>query len=63
MSSDLEIITAVFPQVNESNKEEGAPRTPFSGTIDDIGSDLGKIKEIGVNHVILGPTDLSLLMH
>jgi probable F420-dependent oxidoreductase len=56
----LEIITAVFPQVNESNKEEGAPRTPFSGTIDDIGSDLGKIKEIGVNHVILGPTDPDL---
>jgi probable F420-dependent oxidoreductase len=56
----LEIITAVFPQVNESNKEEGAPRTLFSGTIDDIGSDLGKIKEIGVNHVILGPTDPDL---
>ena len=38
----LEIITGMFPQVNESNKEEGAPRTPFSGIIDDIGSDLGK---------------------
>ena len=34
------------------------PRGPrSSGAIDDIGSDLGKIKEIGVNHVILGPTD------
>src|SRR5262249_40670359 len=46
----LETITAIFPEIKESSKEEGASRTLFSGTIDDVGSDLRKIKEMGVNH-------------
>jgi alkanesulfonate monooxygenase SsuD/methylene tetrahydromethanopterin reductase-like flavin-dependent oxidoreductase (luciferase family) len=55
----LETITAIFPEIRESNKE-GAPRTLFSGTIDDVGSDLRKIKEMGVNHMIFGIIDPDL---
>ena len=57
----LEIITLIFPEVNESDKEEErAPRTLFSGTIDDVGRDIGKLQEMGVNHVIFGLTDPDL---
>jgi alkanesulfonate monooxygenase SsuD/methylene tetrahydromethanopterin reductase-like flavin-dependent oxidoreductase (luciferase family) len=57
----FEIITLIFPEVNESNKEEKrAPRTLFSGTIDDVGRDIGKLQEMGVNHVIFGLTDPDL---
>jgi probable F420-dependent oxidoreductase len=49
----LGIITLIFPEVNES-KEEGVPRSLFGGTIDEVGSDLGKIEEMGISHVIFG---------
>ena len=55
----LEVITAVFPEVKQSAKS-GAQRSLFSGTIDDIGSDLRRLQDIGVNHVIFGLMDLDL---
>jgi probable F420-dependent oxidoreductase len=60
----LEIITAVFPEVYESGKE-GAPRSLFSGAIDEVGSDLRKLQEMGVNHVIFGlaEPDLDRVIH
>jgi probable F420-dependent oxidoreductase len=51
----VEIITLIFPGVNEL--KEGAPRSLFSGTIDDVGGDLRKIKDMGINHVIFGLMD------
>jgi alkanesulfonate monooxygenase SsuD/methylene tetrahydromethanopterin reductase-like flavin-dependent oxidoreductase (luciferase family) len=56
----LETISLTFPEVNKTNKELGAPRTLLSGSIDDVGKDLRRIKDMGVNHVILGLTDPDL---
>jgi len=56
----LETIALTFPEVNKTNKELGAPRTLLSGSIDDVGKDLRRIKDMGVNHVILGLTDPDL---
>jgi hypothetical protein len=57
----LEIITLTYPEVNESNtEEEGAPRTLLSGTIEDVGNDLRKIKELGFDHLIFGLTNPDL---
>ncbi|MDQ6864086.1 MAG: LLM class flavin-dependent oxidoreductase [Thermoproteota archaeon] len=56
----LEIITLIFPEINESNKIEGDQRAPFTGTVDDVGNDLLRIKEMGVNHVIFGLMDPDL---
>jgi probable F420-dependent oxidoreductase len=52
----LGIITLIFPEIKEL-KEEGAQRSLFSGTMDDVGSDLRKLQDIGVNHVIFGLMD------
>jgi len=56
----LETIALTLPEVNKTNKELGAPRTLLSGSIDDVGKDLRRIKDMGVNHVILGLTDPDL---
>lgn len=56
----LETIALTFPEVNKSSKEPGATRTLFSGTIDNVGNDLRRIKDMGVNHVIFGITDTDL---
>ena len=56
----LEIIAPIFPEVNDSNKENGGPETPFSGTIEDVGNDLRKIEKMGVHHVIFGLIDPDL---
>ena len=55
----LGVITLIFPEVNDL-KEEGARRSLFSGTINEVGSDLRRIQGIGVNHVILGLMDQDL---
>ena len=58
---NLEIITLTFPQIiADSHKEDGARRTPFRGTLDDVGDDLRSIKEMGVDHVIFGITEPDL---
>jgi alkanesulfonate monooxygenase SsuD/methylene tetrahydromethanopterin reductase-like flavin-dependent oxidoreductase (luciferase family) len=57
----LEIITLTFPQIiADSHKEDGVRRTPFRGTLDDVGDDLQSIKEMGVDHVIFGLTEPDL---
>src|SRR5438552_1120468 len=57
----LEIIMLTFPEViTDTHKENRAQRTPFSGTVDDIGYDLARIKEMGVDHVIFGLTEPDL---
>jgi probable F420-dependent oxidoreductase len=54
----LEIIALTFPEIiTNSHKENGVRRAPLNGTIDDVGSDIRRIKEIGVNHVIFGLTE------
>ena len=47
----FEIITLTFPQIMDSNKSNDK-RFPMSGSIDQIGSDLKKIKGMGVKHVV-----------
>ena len=54
----LETIVLTFPEViTDSHNENSAQRTSFSGTVDDIGDHLLKIKEMGVNHAIFGLTE------
>ncbi len=55
--NDFRIVVLLYPgRYSNSNKEkvkESNSRIPFTGTIDEMGSDLQKIKEMGVvDHVI-----------
>ncbi len=49
---DFNISTLTFPQITE-NSSGNADRFPMTGTIEEVGSDIKKLKEIGVNRAIL----------
>ena len=54
----LKILTLTFPQIISSNNSVGSSDNsnsqtfPFTGTVDDIGKDIQRIKQMGVDHII-----------
>jgi hypothetical protein len=68
---EIKILTLTFPQIiisegkkdNTSNnsKSGGQPqRFPLTGTIEEIGGDIQKIKEMGVEHIMFAFVGLGL---
>ena len=57
-SNELKIATLAFPQIDTSPPTKQAnttnQRVPLSGTIEEVGDDLRKIKQMGVDHMIFG---------
>jgi probable F420-dependent oxidoreductase len=56
-SNELKIATLAFPQIDTSPPPKQAntnQRVPLSGTIKQVGDDLRKIKQMGVDHMIFG---------
>jgi probable F420-dependent oxidoreductase len=54
---NFQVILLTFPSLVDSNSQathEEDQRTPLTGTIDEIGYDLKRIKEIGISHIIFG---------
>ncbi len=55
--NNFQVILLAFPNIVDSNSrtthEEGQ-RSPLTGTIDEIGHDVKRIKEIGISHLIFG---------
>jgi len=49
---DFNISTLTFPQITENGSGNG-DRFPMTGTIEEVRSDIKKLKEIGVNRAIL----------
>ena len=50
--SGFKLILLTYPKIVEEKEED--QRSPMTGSIDQIGSDLKKIKDIGAEHVIFG---------
>jgi probable F420-dependent oxidoreductase len=46
----FQIIISAAPNVKSSSRDEN--RFPFSGSIDEIGSDIQRVKDIGVDHIV-----------
>jgi probable F420-dependent oxidoreductase len=57
---ELEIAVLVFPQIDTSlsKQKNNNKKNTLSGTIDEVGRDLQKIKEMGASHVIFGFMDM-----
>src|SRR5262245_44980003 len=55
--NNFQVILLTFPNIVDSDRgithEEGQ-RSPLTGTIDEIGHDIKRIKEIGTSHIIFG---------
>ena len=48
----FQIIISAAPNVKSSSRDEN--RFPFSGSIDEIGCDIQRVKDIGVDHIVFG---------
>jgi probable F420-dependent oxidoreductase len=53
---NIRVFVLTYPNVLDSSPTSSSKqeRLPMSGTIDQIGSDIGRIKAMGVEHIILG---------
>jgi probable F420-dependent oxidoreductase len=64
--SQKKIVTLTFPQIYErKNKSDDiktgkSQRSPLSGTIEEIGEDIQKIKDMGVEHIIFAFANINL---
>ena len=54
--SNIRIIVLSYPNLLDSSQSSSSnqPRSPMSGTIDEIGSDIDRIKAMGAEHMIFG---------
>jgi probable F420-dependent oxidoreductase len=65
--NEIKVIAFPFPQItassgnggggnerNGSNSDSQANRSSFTGTVDEIGGDILRLKQIGVDHIIFG---------
>ena len=54
--SNIRIFVLSYPNVQDSSQSSSSnqPRSPMSGTIDQIGSDIDRIKAMGAEHIIFG---------
>lgn len=52
--SNIGIYLGSYPNVLESPVASNLPRSPMTGTIDQIGSDIEQIKTMGTNHIFFG---------
>jgi probable F420-dependent oxidoreductase len=64
--NEIKILTLTFPQISQlkSNSEEKygqqSQRFPLTGTIEEIGRDIQRIKEMGVEHIMFAFVGLGL---
>jgi alkanesulfonate monooxygenase SsuD/methylene tetrahydromethanopterin reductase-like flavin-dependent oxidoreductase (luciferase family) len=55
--NNFQVMLLTFPNIVDSNSRttlEDGQRSPLTETIDEIGHDVKKIKEIGISHIIFG---------
>jgi probable F420-dependent oxidoreductase len=55
--ADIRVVVLSYPNVLDSSSESSSSnqqRSPMSGTIDQIGSDINRIKAMGAGHIIFG---------
>ncbi len=52
---NFQIVVAAYPNVTEGQSSKNTEkRFPFSGRIDEIGTDIERIKQMGIDHIIFG---------
>ena len=52
---NFQIVVAAYPNVTEGQSSKNAEkRFPFSGRIDEIGTNIQRIKHMGIDHIVFG---------
>jgi probable F420-dependent oxidoreductase len=53
-SNSFKVILLTYPNIQESGNSAGGQRFPMTGTIEEIGADIKAIKDMGIEHIVLG---------
>jgi probable F420-dependent oxidoreductase len=53
-SNSFRVILLTYPNIQESGNSAGGQRFPMTGTIEEIGADIKAIKDMGIEHIVLG---------
>jgi probable F420-dependent oxidoreductase len=53
-SNSFRVILLTYPNIQESGNSAGGQRFPMTGTIEEIGDDIKVIKDMGIEHIVLG---------
>lgn len=53
-SNSFRVILLTYPNIQESGNSAGGQRFPMTGTMDEIGADIKVIKDMGIEHIVLG---------
>ena len=53
-SNSFRVILLTYPNIQESGNSAGGQRFPMTGTIEEIGADIKVIKDMGIEHIVLG---------
>lgn len=58
--SKFKVILLTYPKViqDSSSSKKEDQRSPMTGTIDKVGGDIKRIKDMGVEHIIFGYSSL-----
>jgi probable F420-dependent oxidoreductase len=53
-SNSFRVILLTYPNIQESGNSAGGQRFPMTGTMEEIGADIKAIKDMGIEHIVLG---------
>lgn len=53
-SNSFRVILLTYPNIQESGNSAEGQRFPMTGTIEEIGADIKVIKDMGIEHIVLG---------
>jgi len=53
--NNFRVILLTYPNIIDSKStSEGNQRMPMNGTVEQIGTDIEKIKQMGIDHIVFG---------
>ena len=52
--NSFKVILLTYPKIAESSDSGGGQRFPMTGTIEQIGADITEIRDMGIDHLVLG---------
>ena len=53
-SEKFQTIMLSYPNIENDSPTNNSNRFPLTGTIDEVGSDIQRIKDMGVDHIVFG---------
>ena len=53
-SNSFKVILLTYPQISKTGESGSGQRSPLTGTIEQIGADISEIRDMGIDHIVIG---------